>query len=133
MFEFGARTGALFIAAALLFAALRFHKSSSPKGKKAGTILAGVAGIAFLMTFVGEWMGDVAQLGGALGVALLIVAVSTVLVDWGLDKRPDKPAFWAMFALPALLVFGVTQIPAVGDQLGDGGQQVAEQMSKVGK
>lgn len=134
--DFLPRLGALFIAAAILFAALRFHKSSGPhsaKAKKTGAVLAFIAGMAFLVTIVGDWMGKVAAIGGALGAALLIIAVATIVVDWGMDKRPDKPAFWAMFALPALLVFGVTQIPAVADQIGDGGRQVSEQMNKVGK
>jgi len=136
MFTFGERFAAFAIAAALLFAAMRIHKSSgqhSRVSKQVGVVMAFVAGLAFLVTFVGEWMGRVAAIAGAVGVALLIIAVATILVDWALDKKPDKPAFWAMFLLPALLVFGVTQIPAVGDQLGDGGKQVADQMSRVGK
>lgn len=131
MFDTGARIGALLIACALLFAALRIHRSQ--KGKKAGTILALLAGMAFLVTVVGDWMGRAASVGGALGVAGLIIAVGIIIADWAMDKRPDKPAFWAMFALPALIVFGISQIPAVGEQLGDGGKQVAEQMNQVGK
>ncbi|MFD6565421.1 hypothetical protein [Micromonospora profundi] len=131
--EFGTRAGAVVIAAALLFFALKFHKSSNPKGKKLGTAFALIAGLATLAAVVGDWMGTLSDFWASVVVALLIVAVGTITVDWAMDKRPDKPAFWAAYALPVLLAVGVLQIPAVGNQIGDGGKQVAEQMSKVGK
>ncbi len=127
-----ARAGLIAIAAALLFSALRFHKSSHSKGKKIGTAFSGVAGLATLTAIAGDWLGDITSFWANFVVAALVSAVVIVLVDWAMDKRPDKPAFWAMFALPTLLVLGIAQVPAVGDQIGDGGQQVADQMSKVG-
>lgn len=130
--DFGTRAGAIVIAAALLFCALRFHRSSSPKGKKIGTGFAGVAGLATLAAITGDWMAGMSNFWSSVVVALLVVAGVVIGVDWVLDKRPDKPAFWAMFALPTLLVLGVMQLPAVGDQIGDGGSQVKAQLEKVG-
>jgi hypothetical protein len=130
--EFGTRAGAIVIAAALLFFALRFHKSSHTKGKKLGTAFALIAGLATLAAVVGDWMGGLSQFWASVVVALLIIAVGIIIVDWAMDKSPDKPAFWAAYALPVLLAVGVLQIPAVGSQIGNGGKQVADQMSKVG-
>ncbi|MEV1013805.1 MULTISPECIES: hypothetical protein [unclassified Micromonospora] len=130
--EFGTRAGAVVIAAALLFCALRFHKSSNPKGKKIGTAFAFVAGLATLAAVVGDWMGVLSDFWASVIVALMFIAFVVLVVDWAMDKRPDKPAFWAAYALPTLLVVGIVQIPAVGNQIGDGGKQVADQMSKVG-
>ncbi|MEU0078497.1 hypothetical protein ABZY58_11425 [Micromonospora tulbaghiae] len=132
MFDFGARAGAVVIAAALLFCALRIHKSSHAKGKKYGTIAAGLAGLATLTAVAGDWMGTISPFWANVVVALLIIAAVVALVDWVMDKRPDKGAFWSVFALPTLLVLGIVQIPAVGSQIGDGGKQVTEQMSKIG-
>ncbi len=136
MFGLAERAGTLAIAGALLFAALRVHKSSGRHTKftkPAGVVLAFVAGMAFLVTFVGSWMAGLAQAAGAFGVAGLIVCVSVIAVDWLLDNKPDKPAFWAAFFLAMFLVVGVSQIPAATNQIGHGGQQVGGQMSKAGK
>lgn len=130
--ELGTRAGAVIIAAALLFCALRFHKSTNSKGKKIGTALAFIAGLATIAAIVGDWMGVLSDFWASVVVALLLVAFVVLIVDWAMDKRPDKPAFWSAFALPTLLVVGFVQIPAVGNQIGDGGKQVADQMSKVG-
>ncbi|MGA3562656.1 hypothetical protein [Melissospora conviva] len=135
-FGFGPRFGAFVIAAAILFVALRVHKSSgkhSRISKPTGVILAFIAGLGFLTTIVGAWMGQLAGFGGTLGVAGLIACIGIVAVDWGLDGRPDKPAFFAALLLPMFIVFGMAQFPAVADQIGSGGQQVTEQMSRVGR
>jgi len=135
-FGFGPRFGAFVIAAAILFVALRVHKSSGKhlhKTKRAGIILAFIAGLAFLPTFVGGWMADLAGVGGTIGVAGLIVCFAIVVVDWAFDGKPDSPAFFAALLLPMFVVFGVAQFPAVADQIGNSGQQVTEQMSRVGR
>lgn len=135
MFGFWDRAGVLAVAAALLFAALRVHKSSGKHvklSKPVGVILAFLAGLAMLTTLVGSWMQGMGTKAVGFGVAGLIVCAVIIAVDWGLDKKPDKPAFWAGFALPLFLVIGMAQIPAVGQQIGNGGQQVTSQISRVG-
>jgi peptidoglycan/LPS O-acetylase OafA/YrhL len=127
------RLGTLAIAAALLFAALRIHKSSGKHTrvtKPAGVITAFVAGLAFIVTVVGAWMIGWGLGWASFGVAGLIVCVAIVVVDWLLDGKPDKPALWAAFVLPLFLVIGITSLPAVGNQIGQGGQQVTSQMGK---
>ena len=133
-FGFWDRFGTLAIAAALLFAAMRFHRSGKRGSKIAGLIIGFLAGCAFLVTFVGSWMGHLAGRGlGAFFVAGLIVDVAIILVDWLFDKKPDKPAFWAAFALPAMLVFGVASIPMVTGQVGSGADQVSGSVQQIGK
>lgn len=134
MYGFWERFGTLAIAAALLFAALRFHRSSRRWAKIVGVVGAFLAGCAFLVTFVGAWMGGMASGGaGAFFVAGLIVCAVVIAVDVGLDKRPDKPAFWASLVLPAMLVFGAASIPMVSGQIGSGGSQVGTQIQRIGR
>jgi len=128
----GERLGTLAVAAALLFAALRIHKSVGrrPKfTKPAGVILALVAGLALLTTFVGSWLGAVIGWGIGFAVAGLIISLAILGIDLH-DGRPDKPAFWAAFVLPLFLVLGVGQLPAVGRQIGNGGHQVEAQFQQ---
>ena len=132
MFGIGARFGTLAIAAAILFISHRLHKSSKRGAKNIAVIGAFVAGLAFLVTFVGGWMRGADWLGG-FSVAGLIVCAGIVLIDWLIDKKPDKPAFWAAFALALFIVIGVANLPKAGQQIGQGGKQVTEQLSKVGK
>ena len=132
MFGLGARFGLLLIAGAILFAAYRTHKSSKKSAKNTAVVMAFLAGLAFLATFVGDWMQSASWLGGA-GVAALIVCSAIIFVDWIVDKKADKPAFWAAFALGFAIVLGASNLPTAGDQIGQGGKQVTEQLSKMGK
>ena len=128
----GARFGLLCIAAAILFAAYRTHKSSKKSAKNVAVVLAFFAGLAFLATFVGDWMRGASWLGG-LGVALLIVCAAIIFVDWVVDKKADKPAFWAAFALGFAIVLGASNLDQAGQLIGDGGREVGSQLSQMGK
>lgn len=132
MFGIGARFGTLAIAAAILFVAYRLHKSSKKNAKNIAVIGAFLAGLAFLVTFVGDWMRGADWLGG-VSVAGLIACAGIILVDYFMDRKPDKPAFWAAFALAFFIVIGASNLPSAGQQIGRGGKQVSEQLSKVGK
>lgn len=133
MYGFWERFGTLAIAAAVLFAALRFHKSSRRWAKWTGVVGAFLAGCAFLVTFVGSWMGAISAKGaGAFFVAGLITCAAIIAVDLLADKKPDKPAFWATFALAAVVVFGVASIPQATGQIGDGANQVGTQIQRIG-
>lgn len=130
------RLGTLAIAAALLFVALRVHKSSGKHvkvTKPAGVVLSFLSGCAFLVTFVGGWMTSLAGALAGVAVAGLIVCAGIIGVDWAMDGRPDKPAFWAAFALALAVVVGASQLPRAVDQIGTGASQVTEQLSKVGQ
>lgn len=136
MFGIGARFGTLILAAAILFIALRIHKSAGKHvkvTKPIGIVLSFISGSLALLTVVGSWMGQLASVGGVVGVAGLIVCAGIVIIDWGLDKKPDKPAFWAAFALAAFIVFGVAQIPTATSQIKDGTTQVTSQLPNGGK
>lgn len=125
MFGFWDRAGTLAIAAALLFAALRFHRSSKRWAKVVGVVGAFLAGCALLVTVVGSWMGGLAGRGaGAFFVAGLIACATIIGVDCLVDRKPDKPAFWAAFALAAVMVFGAASIPQATGQIGDGADRV---------
>lgn len=127
------RFGTLAIAAAFLFVALRAHKSSKRWAKWTGIVLAFLAGSAFLVTFVGAWMGKISTKGaGTFFVAGLIVCGGIIFFDLVADKKPDKPAFWATFALAAVMVFGVASIPKATGQVGKGVDRVGTQVSKIG-
>ncbi len=132
MFGIGARFGLLCIAGALLFAAYRTHKSSKKSAKNVAVVMAFFAGLAFLATFVGDWMQSAEWLGG-LGVAALIVCAAIIGVDWVIDKKADKPAFWAAFALGFAVVMGASNLDDAGKLIGDGGREVGQQMSQMGK
>lgn len=135
MFSLGERFTAFAIAAALLFAAYRIHGVSGIRKpmvtKSIGLILAFLSGLAFLVTFVGGWMADLAQHAAGVAVAGLIVCAVIIVVDWLLDKKPDKPAFWAAFALALFLFVGVGMLPQVKDQVGDGGSEVTAELERV--
>ncbi len=125
------RFSALLTAGALLFAAIRLQRSSKKGAKNASVVIAFLAGLALLATIVGDWMQ--ADWLGNLGVAGLIVCVCVIAVDWGIDKKPDKPAMYAAFALGLMVVLGASNLPAVGDQISDGGTKVSNQLSQMGK
>ncbi len=131
MFGLGERFGALLIAGALLFVAIRLQRSSKKAAKNASVVVAFLAGLALLTTIVGGWMQ--ASWLGSLGVAGLLVCACIIAVDWLIDKKPDKPAMYAAFALGMMIVLGASNLPAVGDQISDGGSKVSEQMSQMGK
>jgi len=136
IFGFWQGLGTLTCAVALLFGALRLHGSSGKHTKvtkPAGLILAFVAGLASLATVFGGWMVGLGATFGMFAAAALIACVFIVGVDWLLDKKPDKPAFWAAFALPIVLVLGLAQIPAVFDLVGTGANRVQVEMSSAGR
>jgi phosphoglycerol transferase MdoB-like AlkP superfamily enzyme len=136
MFGLGERIGMLLIASALLFAALRVHKSSGKHRQitsYAGVALAFLAGCGFLGTLVGSWMGRVASWAGVIGVVSLIACVVILVVDIAFDKRPDKPAFWAALILPLAIVFGTSQIPNVTTLVEGGADQVGRQVQQMGQ
>lgn len=129
------RFGSLAIAGAILFIALRVHKSSGKHVKRtkvAGIIMAFLAGCAMLVTVVGGWLTSVAA-GGQLSVAGLIVCGGIVAVDWLLDGKPDRPAFWAAFALPIFLVLGGASLSTAGDQTQRGVDKVQTVVDHMGK
>lgn len=132
MFGIGARFGLLLIAGAILFAAHRAHKSSKKSIKNVAVVMSFFAGLAFLGTFVGDWMRSASWLAAA-GVAGLIVCASIIFVDWVGDKKADKPAFWAAFALGFAIIMGASGLDDAGRMVSDGGREVANQMSKMGK
>lgn len=127
MFSIADRFGTLVLAGALLFIALRLHKSTKHArfSKPAGVVLAFLAGCAFLMTIVGGWIG---HLPATLVVAGLIVCVGIVVIDWGFDGKPDKAAFWAAALLAMFFVAGVSHWGQVTGQVGSGMQQVSVRM-----
>nr|WP_221374429.1 hypothetical protein [Actinoplanes polyasparticus] len=129
MFGIGARFGLLLIAAAVLFAAHRTHKSSKKSAKNVAVVMAFAAGLAFLATFVGDWM----QSASWLGVAALIVCACIIAVDWFIDKKPDKPVFWAAFALGFAIVLGAANLDDAGRLIQNGGSEVSSQLSQMGK
>lgn len=130
MFGVGARLSTLTIAASLLFLAYTLHKSRKPAARHAAVVMSFIAGLAFLVTFVGEWMTKADWLGG-FAVAGLIVCLSIVAVDWLWDKKPEKPAFWAAFVLALFIVLGSANLTTVGNNISEGGKQVGEQLEKI--
>lgn len=134
MYGFWERFGTLAIAAAVLFVALRAHKSSKRPAKWVGVIGAFLAGCAFLVTFVGAWMGSLSARGlGLFIVAGLIICVGIIVIDVLIDKKPDKPAFWAAFALAFVMVFGVANLPRATGQIGGGVDRVGTSFQQVGR
>jgi len=134
--DLGTRAGMLAIAAALLFIALRLHKSHGKHTritKPASLVLSFFAGCAFLGTFVGDWVRNLASGTAGVAVAALIICAGIIIIDWALDNKPDKPAFWASFALALALVLGVSQLPMVKTQVGDSLNEVTSQVQQVGE
>lgn len=132
MLSVGSRFGMLLIAAALLFVAVRMNKSSNKKAKHASIVASFLAGLFFLGTIVGRWIAGADWLAG-VGVAGLIVCVCIIAIDWFADKKPDKPALYAAFALALFIVMGAGSLPEVGNQISDSGREVSNQMSQMGK
>jgi hypothetical protein len=125
MYNLGERFGTFVIAAALLFAAMRIHRSTGKHTKitkQVGLVLAFLAGCAFLVTFVGAWMAGMAGALGAFFVAGLIACAAIIAVDWLLDGKPDRPAFWAAFML--LLGGGAGHVGRVRHRPGGEGRPV---------
>lgn len=129
MFGFGARFGAFVIAGALLFVAIRLQKSGNKKAKHVSIVAAFIAGLGALTAIVGDWMQ--ADWLGSVAVGGLIICACIIVVDWFVDKKPDKPAMYAAFALAMMVVLGASNLGAVGDQISDGSGKVGEQMSKM--
>jgi drug/metabolite transporter (DMT)-like permease len=130
------RFGSLILCAAFLFAALKVHKSRGRHAKAtkpAGIVLAFLAGLMFLVTVTGAWVAAFARNTGVAGAVILIVVVVILGADWLHDRRPDRAAFWAAFALGLALVVGIPQFPRVFDQIGRGGHEVTGQISQTGK
>jgi len=129
-FGIGERFGTFAIAAAIFFVAYIAFKSSRRGVKQFGMICSFIAGLAFLVTFVGAWITEQDWLAG-LAVAGLIAVAGTIGIDWVANKKIEKPTFFALFALPFFLVLGVANIDAAGDQIGKGGKQVQQELQKV--
>lgn len=130
------RIGTLAIAAALLFVARRLHKAAGKNPRKTKTfaiILAFIAGCAFLVTFVGAWMGTLSATVPGIAVAGLIVCAGVIAVDVGIDGKPDGFAFWAAFGLAMFAVFGLSGLPMAGNQIGDGFSRVGSQVQEVNR
>lgn len=130
--DFFARAGFLASAAALLFVAIRLNKSSKKGAKNTSIVFAFIAGLALLSTIVGDWMTGADWLG-MFAAAGLIVCTAIIAIDWLVDKKPDKPAMYAAFALGLVVILGASNLDAVGEQIGNGGTAVGEQLSQMGK
>lgn len=131
MYGFWARAGTLAIAGALLFLAYNMHGSSRKYVRHASIVMSFVAGLAFLVTFVGSWMSSAEWFGG-FAVAGLIVCLSIIVVDWMWDKKPDKKAFWAAFALALFIVLGAANLDQASSNVIEGGKMVGEELEKIG-
>lgn len=130
--EFFGRLGALAIAGALLYVGIKLNKSSKKGAKNASIVFGFIAGLAFLVTVVGDWMHKADWLG-QFAVAALIVCVCIIIVDWLVDKKPDKPALYAAFALGMAIVLGAANLPTAMNQISNGGTEVSNQLSQMGK
>ena len=130
--EFFTRLGSLAIAAALIYVALKLNKSANKKAKNTSIIAGFIAGLALLVTVVGDWMSATDWLG-QFAVAVLIVCACIIIVDWLIDKKPDKPALYASIALGMAIVLGAANLPEAAEQIGNGGSQVGEQLSRMGR
>ena len=129
--EFFGRLGALAIAGALLYVGIKLNKASKKGAKNTSIVFGFLGGLAFLVTVVGDWMHQASWLG-QFAVAALIVCVCIIVVDWLVDKKPDKPALYAAFALGMAIVLGAANLDTAAKQIGDGGSQVSDQLSKMG-
>lgn len=129
--EFFTRLGTLVIAASIFFVALKLNKSSNKKAKHWSIVVSIVAGLAALITVVGDWMSEADWLG-QFAVGGLIVCTAIIVVDWLVDKKPDRPALYAALALGMMIVLGAANLDDAAKQIGDGGSQVGEQLSKMG-
>ncbi len=129
--DFFARAGFLATAAALMFVAIKLNKASKKGAKNTSIVVAFIAGLAALATIVGNWMTDADWLG-QFAAAGLIVCACIIAVDWIVDKKPDKPAMYAAFALGMMIVLGASNLDSIGQQIGDGGSAVGDQLSKMG-
>ncbi|GAA0528961.1 hypothetical protein GCM10010172_06980 [Paractinoplanes ferrugineus] len=128
---FLARAGMLAAAAAILFVAIKLNKSSKKGAKNTSIVIAFIAGLAALATIVGDWMTDMDWLG-LFAAAGLIVCTAIIIVDWLVDKKPDRPAMYAAFAFGMMVILGASNLDSIGDQIGDGGKQVSNQLQKMG-
>lgn len=129
-FGFLAGLGGLAIVAGLILGGLRLNKSSGKKAKHASMVVALLAGCAFLTTTFGGWLTGWGT-WGLFAVAGLIACLFIAGVDWLIDKKPDKPAFWCAVVLPMFLVIGLAQVPTVANMISTGGSQVGSQVSSV--
>lgn len=133
MFDYGVgpRIGALAIAAVMLFLALRLHKLSGEhvnKTKAGGVILAFISGLLFLATIIGEWLIKFGEKLSLVGVAVLLLCLGVLAIDWAIDKKPDRPAFWSAFFLALFLAISLSQLPQVGKQAGKGSHHIEAQL-----
>lgn len=129
-FGFLAGLGGLACVAALVLFGLRLNKSSGKKAKHASMVVALIAGCAFLATTFGGWLTGWGA-WGLFAVAGLIACLGFAAVDWLVDKKPDKVAFWCAVLLPLFLVIGLAQVPTVANMISTGGHQVGTQVSSV--
>lgn len=131
------RGGSLIFAVVLLFLAKRLHGKASGKGEKPMKIIATVlgfgAGLFFLGTVVGSWMGAVAGASPYIAAALAVLTLGGLLVDWAGDGKPDKFAFWCAVFLPLALTFGYSQLSNMGDELDNRVDQVSNTVSSGGR
>jgi heme A synthase len=126
------RFGSLILCSAFLYAAVKIHKSTGRHGKvtkPTGIVLSFLAGLMFLVTVTGAWVAAFARNTGVLGAVILIAVIVILGADWLHDRKPDRGAFWAAFALGFAIVVGLPQMPAVGHQINRGGQMVMSSMS----
>ncbi len=132
-----ARGGSFFLAAVILFLAMRLHGKGSGKGEKvakaAATVMAFCAGLCFLATFVGGWMAKVAGISPYIAGALFLLAAGGLVIDWWRDGKPDKFAFWCAALLPLAAVYGFTQVANAGDLIDQQGERVSSTVSSGGR
>lgn len=122
--------GALFILALVIFfLAKRLHTKASGKAAKVqktiATIMALLAGLTLIGTFVGEWMGNVTGASPYIAAAVFLITAGGLCIDWWTDGVPDKFAFWCALFLPLAIVFGFSQLSNLGDVIGRNAEQVS--------
>lgn len=127
------RVSTFVVAVAFLYAAIRIHRARPAAAKYVGTGLAFLAGLGMLSTIVGGWMTSLGNTLAGVGVAGLVITAAIVAVDVAMDKKPDKPAFWAAFLLPIFIVIGMGGMSGLASQINDGGQRVSSTINGAGR
>lgn len=112
-----------------------WHIHQKTRLTRAACIMAAIGGFMTYETVIGTWLNRYAVQVGVIAAVAVVIGICVIVADIkGKKKGADKPALVAFFLVPIFLVAGLSAVPPLVTQAGNGLEKVSSNVStQMGK